>query len=77
PCFIIVLCRCPCKSNFATFSHRCINIVIVSKRNGRKSRNRFVVAIVAPLASCSSRPVPSPRSFIRSARERVFSVRYR
>ena len=42
-----------------------------------KSRKRIVVAFVAPLAPCSSRPLPSPRSLIRSARERVFSVRYR
>jgi hypothetical protein len=34
---------------FVIFSHRCIVIVIVSKRNGRTSRKRFVVAAVAPL----------------------------
>jgi hypothetical protein len=58
------------------FSRRCFDIVIVSKRNGRNLEN-VVVAVVAPIASRSSRPVPQTRSLIRSARERVFSVRYR
>jgi hypothetical protein len=45
--------------------------VIVSKRNGRHlETNRCCV--VAPLAADSSRPVPSSRSLVRSARERVF-----